>query len=109
LNKHTRLQLTLNDSIQSDIELERHFHTVKRELPSLKSDAAALRHILEQHRQVAKVYGVAWDWRNIVKAPPWMDKILGAITAFDGRARVIVEDVKDTTSRVEFEEGIFDE
>ena len=68
-----------------------------------------VRYIVQRDMEIARVYGVAWDWRNIVKTPPWMEKILQAIKNFDGKAaRVVIED-EEAENRVEIGEGFFDE
>ena len=103
---YIRLQAALH--LEDDANLIRHFHAVQSSNASLKSQADVVRFILHRDMEVAKVYGAAWDWRNVVKTPPWIDKILTAIKNFDGKARVIVED-EEAKSRVIVGEGIFDE
>lgn len=107
MNKpYIRLQAVLH--LEDDADLIRHFHAVQSSNASLKSQADVVRYIVQRDMEVARVYGVAWDWRNIVKTPPWMEKILQAIKNFDGKARVVVED-EEAESRVEIGEGFFDE
>lgn len=105
-NPYIRLQAILN--IESDADLIRHFRAVQSSHASLKSQADVIRYILQRDMEVARVYGVTWDWRNIVRTPPWMEKILAAIKSFDGQARVVVED-EEAVNRVEIGEGFFDE
>jgi len=108
LKQYTKIQASLSPESNGDAELIAHFKAVREAYGHFNSDADALRQILFRDMHVSKTHGLTWDWRNIAKTPPYVEKILSAIKAMGSNAKVIVEE-SASGNRVEFGDGLFDE
>jgi hypothetical protein len=105
---YIRIQAALH--AESDADLIRHLQDIRAENAALKSQADVLRFILERDRQVSLVYGRHWDWRNVVKTPPYVGQILDAIGQLKGKAIVTVEnEVTEEKKTLTLDGGMFDE